>query len=648
MLFKSNALRQHPLFPMKKVSVGIFLLALTALFVRGQRVVISPIVPGGGGGGISISDVYSVALWTNVGAEITTITSAPVIIHTTNLDNTFAYGLHFRKRGTTGDATAAITTGSELGNMFWSGWDGTGYRQGGLIVTKSDQAFTATEAMTHMEFRFVPTNSGTYSEFFRMTTAPGAGGSQTNPMLTFQGVTSVSAGIKRHARGLHIRAADDSGWADLAAGNVAFGTNQTNLAAFSSIGGGSDNTIDVFSPWSVISGGRSNWIQWGTNGGFFIGGGQSNRISGTGSLQCSNGVIVGGRENHIEGGAMMFIGGGYQNKILDDSGANPNGSVVVGGYNNTNQSTGGFMGAGSGNKLGASSADQAAIVAGLNNDNQGADYGFQGAGANNILNGGSTYGVMVGGQFHQANSPHSFIGGGLGNHIDTGSSDIGNSILAGVSNAFIEAGMMYSTIIGNWGTNRTPRSILLSPMGKIAGSNELHITATATTNTGPFRVRAGLSSTYASVGGTLTNATAAIGSAGTGATNLQTYTYLAHTLTNTGDRLIIRASGKFSPVADAKQIKLLFGSETVFDSGSQTANAGAWVIEAEIIRTGATAQAVNASYSGTGATVFNLANSLDIAQTNGINTLLAINVTCAANGGVTNRTLTVTYYPANP
>ncbi len=242
------------------------------------------------------------------------------------------------------------------------------------------------------------------------------------------------------------------------------------------------------------------------------------------------------------------------------------------------------------------------------------------------------------------NSADSSMGGGALNTI--GINSPAATIHGGYSNNIVNPSAL-AVVVGNFGTNSVPKSVLISPAGT-HGPNRMQVAAPGTTNIGPFSVKTGAPNNYAGVGGTLTNATTQSGSAGTGATNLQTFMVLGHTLTNVGDRLVIRAAGKFSPVADAKQIKLILGSETVFDSGSQTANAGAWVVNAEIIRTGNTSQAVNANYSGTAESLFNTANSLDIAQTNGINTLLAINVTCAANGGVTNRTLTVTYYPVAP
>ncbi len=152
---------------------------------------------------------------------------------------------------------------------------------------------------------------------------------------------------------------------------------------------------------------------------------------------------------------------------------------------------------------------------------------------------------------------------------------------------------------------------------------------------------------FAKVGGTLFVDTTPVASAGASETNLITRTIPAHTLTNITDRLIIRSTGRFAATANAKQIKLVYGSETILDTGSQIVNSGAWVIEAEILRTGNTAQSASAEFHGAGVTLFTTANSLDLVQTNGIDTVLKVTSTAAGNGDVTNRSMTIEYWP-NP
>lgn len=149
----------------------------------------------------------------------------------------------------------------------------------------------------------------------------------------------------------------------------------------------------------------------------------------------------------------------------------------------------------------------------------------------------------------------------------------------------------------------------------------------------------------AKVGGTLIVSNSPIASAGASETNLITATIPAHTLTNSGDRLVIRASGRFAATAENKTVKLILGSETILDTSAQLVNGGAWVIEAEIIRTGNTAQTASAEYHGAGVTLFTTAAAVTLAQTNGIDTTLKVTGTAATDGGVTNRTLTVEWWP---
>jgi hypothetical protein len=67
----------------------------------------------------------------------------------------FAYSFWLQKRGDTGDVTAPVGSGAELGNIQWQGWNGSAYITGAAIVVKTDEAFTAIANGTHIEFRTV-------------------------------------------------------------------------------------------------------------------------------------------------------------------------------------------------------------------------------------------------------------------------------------------------------------------------------------------------------------------------------------------------------------------------------------------------------------------------------------------------------------
>ena len=53
-------------------------------------------------------------------------------------------GLHVRKRGTTGDANAAVVNGAEAGYHTFGGWDGTTYKRLAYVITRANGAITPT------------------------------------------------------------------------------------------------------------------------------------------------------------------------------------------------------------------------------------------------------------------------------------------------------------------------------------------------------------------------------------------------------------------------------------------------------------------------------------------------------------------------
>lgn len=150
----------------------------------------------------------------------------------------------------------------------------------------------------------------------------------------------------------------------------------------------------------------------------------------------------------------------------------------------------------------------------------------------------------------------------------------------------------------------------------------------------------------AAAGGTIAIVSTPVASAGASETNLITYAVPANTLTNLNDRLRFRFAGNFAATANSKDLKVVYGSQTLLDTTAQIVNSGAWTIEGEIIRTGNTSQEVSAEFHGAGVTLFTTAAVGVLAQTNGISTTLKMTSTAAGNGDVTNRTLVVMYYPA--
>lgn len=65
----------------------------------------------------------------------------------------FAYNFTFQKRGTTGDATAAVGNASEIGNLIWQSWNGSAYVQNALVLAKTTQAQSPGNAGAEIQFR---------------------------------------------------------------------------------------------------------------------------------------------------------------------------------------------------------------------------------------------------------------------------------------------------------------------------------------------------------------------------------------------------------------------------------------------------------------------------------------------------------------
>jgi hypothetical protein len=243
-------------------------------------------------------------------------------------------------------------------------------------------------------------------------------------------------------------------------------------------------------------------------------------------------------------------------------------------------------------------------------------------GANNSITGGNTNG---------------FIGGGRFNSI--GANKVFAMVLGGERNA---VNGNYSGAIGSSNTVNGNRSFAIGAGITVDSADMVKM---GSINLGASKVRIE-AATNATVGGLIIGASTPIASAGASETNLISVTIPPHTLTNTQDRATFRTTGRFGATANAKEIKVYLGSEVILATGSQIVNSGAWTIEGEIIRTGNTSQSVNAEFHGAGVTLFTTASSIDLAQTNGINTALKVTGTAAGDGDITNRTMTVWLWPA--
>lgn len=68
-------------------------------------------------------------------------------------------GFIFNKRGTTGDATAALSAGSGIASYAFGGWDGTGFFQAVSMRAFTNEAWTAVAHGSRLLFLVVPTGS---------------------------------------------------------------------------------------------------------------------------------------------------------------------------------------------------------------------------------------------------------------------------------------------------------------------------------------------------------------------------------------------------------------------------------------------------------------------------------------------------------
>lgn len=188
-------------------------------------------------------------------------------------------------------------------------------------------------------------------------------------------------------------------------GGGAVGANLIHVNSQASfIGGGSANEVSGGSQHSTIVGGFDNRITIASGYGF-MGGGRDNTVTGTGTDNSKNAVLVGGELNTLRGNH-SFIGGGSNNTMRADPG--DNGNVIVGGFNN-------WVGVAA-----ASPSSLCAIGGGIANgiDNN-CHYSVISGGFNNSIAGNSTNSVVSGGANNSvsANSKFSFISGGENNSV---------------------------------------------------------------------------------------------------------------------------------------------------------------------------------------------------------------------------------------
>ena len=119
------------------------------------------------------------------------------------------------------------------------------------------------------------------------------------------------------------------------------------------------------------------------------------------------------------------------------------------------------------------------------------------------------------------------------------------------------------------------------------------------------------------------------------------------TFTKTGDALEMRCSGFFGPSGGAKTLNLHYGNSLVFTTGSQAFINASWVITAEIVRAGTTAQIVNVTFASDSSLLRSSANVTVTAEDNAASNQIRFTASGDVTGAVNQRTCTIDWKPAN-
>ena len=183
-----------------------------------------------------------------------------------------------------------------------------------------------------------------------------------------------------------------------------------------------------------------------------------------------------------------------------------------------------------------------------------------------------------------------------------------------------------------------------------AGTNV--IASWSTTSPQPIRgsailIAAGSGTSNAVVGGRIfVSTTSFTNCCASGTTNLTQFTVPANTLTNVNDTLDLQTVGTFSLTGQSKGVLLVYGSETLLDTGSQAVSNGTWRAGATITRTGNTAQYYSAWLQWDRAVIGGQTNRSGLlVQTNGIDTVLKVQGTSGAVASITNEFFALDYKP---
>jgi len=153
-------------------------------------------------------------------------------ILTRNAADTQGPTVRLRKRGTTGNANAAVANNEGIFQIRGFAWDGTDYQAAGRFQINANGTQSGTNRSSYIRWQACLPNSTTEVELFRITSV-----TSTGALITLGGVANTNPAIKRSGTDLQIRLGDDSNYAALdvsalkAAGTQVVSTRKTGWTA---------------------------------------------------------------------------------------------------------------------------------------------------------------------------------------------------------------------------------------------------------------------------------------------------------------------------------------------------------------------------------------------------------------------------------
>jgi hypothetical protein len=154
-------------------------------------------------------------------------------------------------------------------------------------------------------------------------------------------------------------------------------------------------------------------------------------------------------------------------------------------------------------------------------------------------------------------------------------------------------------------------------------------------------------STWNGKGANLVTNTTDVGNVGAGVDDLITYTIPAGKLATNGDYLEFTMTFVFAANANSKQVQVIYGGTTVYASGAQAQNDGTMEIRGTIIRTGAATQKITFHEINNGTLFTDYADYVTAAETLSGTVVLKATGEGVNTGDITQKILTVKYFPGN-